>query len=139
MINAYGAASGAANAMSSIPYVGPILAVANAAAMLAMVGSYAANVSGRRRHGRGRSAWRVRRAAPEGEVLSAGLAERVRKMAATPREMGRDDMPTTSGSRQPTVIQVSMIDKRGAKDFSERYGGDMADSLERTGRLWQGS
>ncbi len=75
--NAYTAASGAASAEASIPYVGPILAVAAAAAMLAMVLGYRSAEGG----------WDVDRSAmtmlhPQEMVLPANLAEGIRNRVA---------------------------------------------------------
>lgn len=137
--NAYGAASGGANAMSSIPYVGPILAVANAAALFAMVIGYATSVSSAGGLDEVPSGGAFAMLHPKETVLSAGLAERFRRASAAPEEMEAAGGRSAAGRGGGHQINITAMDGPSVEEFLNRHGDAFIDMLERRRGLRHGA
>jgi hypothetical protein len=135
--NAAVAGSGAASAMASIPYVGPILAVVNMAAIFAAVMGMARNITAEGGADLGAEG-AFAQLHPREMVLPANLADGVRRMAGI--YQGADGAGAgTVGSSQAVAVtyNVQMMDTHGAEQFFERHGRTLRGVLEHQGRLRQ--
>ena len=125
--NAATAASGAASSQASIPYVGPVLAAAAAAKMLALVLGFTSMASAS-------GGWDVDQGGlsmihAKEMVLPAHLAEGVRNMVSG----------GGSGKSGGDVhLHVNAMDSRDVKSFFKKHGNAVADSLKGPSRNFRG-
>lgn len=134
------AAAGAANAVASIPYVGPILAPIAAATTFAVVMGFGALISAEGGADEIGPEGALARLHPKEMVLPAHLAQGVRRMASMDGggnivEAFREAGGTEAQPVSHTTINVSAIDARGVRDFFDQHKHLMADTMKGVARL----
>lgn len=123
--------AGAFKAMVSIPYIGPVLAVAAGASALALVGGIAGNIKSARR--RLRHSFRCESGYP---IARRGKWSCSKQHANTIRALGRS-MSGGGMSEQPAYagdmgmmpnINIQAWDSKDVKKFMKKHGRELAEN-----------
>lgn len=137
--NAAVAASGAAASQAPIPFVGPGLAVAAAAAMMAMVMGMKGSVkSARGGYSIPRGVNPMTQLHEEEMVLPRGEAAVIRAMANGQNGGASSDVPVAAGGDQ-FHFNVSALDARSVERFFRDHGQSLVKALKEQGRNFAGT
>lgn len=129
-VNAAEAGSGAAASQASIPFIGPVLALAAMATVFAAVMALGKKKSAMGGYDIPRGLNPLTQLHEEEMVLPQKFANVIRNMAANSQgEVGGGD-----GGGAPVTFQVSAIDAAGVKQFFDRHGAQLVETLRGQGR-----
>ncbi|WP_353171334.1 tape measure protein [Acinetobacter rudis] len=130
MMYAWEAMAGAFKAMVSIPYIGPVLAVAAGASALALVGGLAGKIkSARGGYDIPAGVNPVTQLHEEEMVLPKQHANTIRALGRSMSNGGMDQ-PSMAGSGESYHFNLGFLDTKGADRWLKKNGRAMADALK---------
>ena len=131
MMYAWEAMAGAFKAMVSIPYIGPVLAVAAGASALALVGGLAGKIkSARGGYDIPSGVNPVTQLHEEEMVLPKQHANTIRALGRTMANGGVGSDAAASGDGGVTQINIQAWDSKDVKRFMKKHGSELAGSLK---------
>lgn len=131
MMYAWEAMAGAFKAMVSIPYVGPVLAVAAGASALALVGGLAGKIkSARGGYDIPSGVNPVTQLHEEEMVLPKQHANTIRALGKSMAGGGQDPSMVAADVGAPSSINIHAWDSRDLKRFMKKHGRELAGGLK---------